>query len=123
MRLYLSGPMSGLPDSNRPAFTAATKKLRAQGHSVVCPTELDFLPVPEEKHEAYRKLLWRTFIIRDVAMILTCAFDAVVVLPGWERSRGARMEVIAAVMIGLPILWAKDLKPVVFNSIDLGDLR
>lgn len=37
--LYICGPMTGLPDSNRPAFNAAASELRAAGYLVFNPTE------------------------------------------------------------------------------------
>lgn len=40
MRIYLSGPMTSLPDSNIPAFDAAAKRLREQGHFVINPHDL-----------------------------------------------------------------------------------
>ena len=39
--VYLSGPMTGLPDFNRPAFHAAAAALRAQGYVVINPAEVD----------------------------------------------------------------------------------
>ncbi|WP_457825134.1 DUF4406 domain-containing protein, partial [Staphylococcus aureus] len=34
-RIYVAGPMSGLPELNFPAFHAAAAELRAQGFDVV----------------------------------------------------------------------------------------
>lgn len=39
-RIYLSGPMTGLPELNFPAFAAMTANLRADGHTVTNPAEL-----------------------------------------------------------------------------------
>ena len=120
MRLYLSGPMTGIRDFNRPAFQEATKRLRALGHSVIDPTEMDLVPsvasAPEVDH------LWRMFLVRDVAMILTCTLDALVVLPGWWRSRGARLEVLAGRLVGLAVLDATTLEEVPIHFIDTTDL-
>ena len=40
-RIYLSGPMSGWPDLNFPAFHAAAALLRGQGFEVVNPAEIN----------------------------------------------------------------------------------
>ncbi|MBT9158943.1 MAG: hypothetical protein DDT26_00192 [Dehalococcoidia bacterium] len=41
MRIYISGPMTGLHDLNFPAFRDAAAKLRAIGYEVVNPAELN----------------------------------------------------------------------------------
>ena len=43
MRVYCSGPMTGKPDLNRPAFDAAEKRLTAQGHFVINPHRISEL--------------------------------------------------------------------------------
>lgn len=40
MRIYISGPMTGHSDLNRPAFDAAEKRLTAQGHFVINPRRI-----------------------------------------------------------------------------------
>ena len=40
VRVYLSGPMKGYPDSNFPAFHATAAALRARGLEVVNPAEI-----------------------------------------------------------------------------------
>lgn len=40
-RVYLSGPMAGLPEHNFPAFHAHAAQLRAAGYDVVNPAEID----------------------------------------------------------------------------------
>ena len=39
-RVYLSGPMSGIKDSNFPAFLEWAARLRADGFEVVSPHEI-----------------------------------------------------------------------------------
>ena len=122
LRLYLSGPMTGIPNFNRPLFRSVAESLRKEGHFVVNPTELD--SVPEEGSSAFdAMLLWKSFIVRDVAVLMTSDFDAVAVLPGWMLSRGARMEVTAAMMVGIKIVDAFRLKRISVTSIPMVDLE
>ncbi len=40
--IYISGPMTGYPEYNYPAFMAAEKKLRSLGHGyIINPINLD----------------------------------------------------------------------------------
>jgi len=43
MRIYIAGPMTGLPEFNYPAFNAAAEYLRSLGHHVENPADN---PVP-----------------------------------------------------------------------------
>ena len=127
MRLYISGPMSGRANFNRAAFEAAREKLRGHGHWVLDPTELDSLPAAEATggDPSLYKWIWIAFLQRDVAMLLSCELDGVVVLPGWRTSRGARLEVVAALVAGLRIygLSAGVLYPEAVGWLDLSDLE
>ena len=68
-RIYIAGPMSGLPDLNYPAFNAMAAKLRAHGHHVENPAEN-----PEcDSWEAYMRLA--------IAQLVTCG--TLVLLDGW----------------------------------------
>lgn len=102
MRLYLAGPMTGLPEENRPAFRAAASRLRERGHDVVNPAELDVGNVSGWTR--------RDFLRRDLPELLTC--EAVAVLPGWRQSEGATFEVYVARWFRMPILDAETLEPV-----------
>lgn len=86
LRLYLSGPMTGMPDFNRPAFCAAAERLRTRGFEVVNPAE--FAP----RHEL---MSWSDWMRIGVAELSRC--DGVVALPGWRDSNGARIEIGLAV--------------------------
>lgn len=91
-RVYVSGPMSGLPDLNFPAFHAAAAQLRAAGFEVVNPAELN--PDPATPYgECLRN---------DIAALCTCS--GVATLPGWERSRGAKLETDNARAFGWPVM-------------------
>lgn len=80
MKLYLAGPMTGLPELNFPAFHAAAARLRALGFEVVNPAEIN--PDPSSG--------WHTCMRRDIPHLVTC--DGIAMLTGWESSRGAKIE-------------------------------
>ena len=86
MRIYISGPMTGKPDLNEPLFRSTAERLRGMGHVVFNPCDLP---------KALSALSYRDAIKADMAWICEHA-DAVVVLPGWTDSPGARAEVALA---------------------------
>lgn len=103
-RFYLAGPMSGIEDYNAPAFREAARVLRIQGYEVISPVELD----DEEgfEHSADEQLSeeeYLRFLRRDLIRYLTAEVHGIVVLPGWEASRGAALEVHVARELGLPV--------------------
>lgn len=94
-RLYVAGPMTGLPDHNYPAFHAATDALRAVGYEVESPAEPGQI-------EGWT---WEDYMRRGLAQMLTC--DGVALLPGWHASRGALKEAELAELLKMR-LWAVD---------------
>ncbi len=92
MRVYLSGPMTGYPLHNYPAFREARDQLRAEGFTVLCPAEAGYV-------EGWT---WAQYLRRDLVMV--CDADAVVTLDGWENSKGARLDVHVARNLGMPVV-------------------
>lgn len=102
-RIYLSGPMSGIEGYNYPEFNRHAAELRAQGWTVVNPAE-NFGGA--SKHPDGRKAFMRL----DIEHVL--AVDALAVLPGWQRSKGACLEVAIARELELPVLDVRTMEPV-----------
>jgi len=96
MKIYLSGPMTGYPESNYPAFVQATEALRSKGYEVYSPHEYmpAGTPTPEDLRGAFAA--YCRYICEDATHI--------VALPGWEKSRGANIEVSLGTYLGLPIV-------------------
>lgn len=113
MRLYIAGPMTGIPSFNIPAFDAAASALRRAGHEVTSPAELDnpairaiSLASPDGAIATLRShgQTWGDFLARDVKLLADDGFQGIVVLPGWEGSRGARLETfVANALCDLPV--------------------
>lgn len=92
-RLYVAGPMSGLPDLNFPAFHAAAAKLRASGYDVVNPAEINVDPSAG----------WVECLRKDIAQLVTC--DGIALLPGWEKSKGAALECHIATALQMKVIY------------------
>lgn len=96
-RIYLAGPMTGLPDFNFPAFNAQAARLRALGYAVCNPAEN---PEPPCKS-------WEGYMRAAIAQLVTC--DTIAMLPGWQNSRGARVERHLALDLAMPAVMAADI--------------
>jgi len=98
MRLYIAGPMTGYPQYNFPVFFDAERVLQAQGHEVVNPArmdvEIDGFDARVEDREP--PLTRAEYMARDLPEVLKS--DAIVLLPGWEKSDGARLEALIAAL-------------------------
>lgn len=92
MRIYLAGPMTGYPDFNYPAFHAAAADLRGRGFKVINPAE---------NHGGDQSLPMIEYLRADLPQVL--AVDAVALLPGWEKSTGAKIEVVVAQHAGVDV--------------------
>lgn len=118
-RIYLAGPMQGIPDFNFPRFNAVARALRADGHEVFNPAEKDI-----ERHggtniaagnkngsleEAKKNhgFSLRQALSEDLNYICLVA-NAIAMLPGWEKSNGAQAEHRTAVALqseGMEIIY------------------
>ncbi len=90
MKLYVSGPVTGYKDGNRPAFDEAAGRLREAGYDACGPH--DVVPAPWHWGQAMRKA---------VGEMLEC--DGVALLPDWQDSRGACIERRLALDLGMPV--------------------
>lgn len=100
MKIYLAGPMRGIPEFNFPAFEVATKLLRDEGHEVFSPAEKGAETVLAQHPGLQDDLEFRRQVFKDDAIAI-CEADMIVLLPGWEASSGARAEWALALTVGL----------------------
>lgn len=96
-RVYLAGPMTGLPDLNYPVFHAAAAYLRAQGYTVESPAECELPPDTTS---------WQQFMRSGITQLMRC--DAIVMLPGWQKSKGANAEHTIAKLIEMPVMMLEE---------------
>jgi len=100
--VYVSGPMTNIPKLNFPLFAKVTKELRKAGHLVISPAEMDGKPDINA--------VWINCMRRDIICMLSKCY-AVVLLPNWKKSRGAKIEVWIAKKLSIKIIeykhWVK----------------
>lgn len=96
LKIYVAGPMTGLPGHNLEAFDAADRVLSALGYVVINPARHNRAH-PGESWEKYMRLA-----ILDVMMA-----QGVALLNGWEASKGAKLEWRIATTLGLPVFELK----------------
>lgn len=86
MKIYITGKITG--NSNyKEQFAAAEKKLKAEGHQVINPTwKPEGLP-------------YKQYIDMGLMELQQC--DVIYLLSDWKDSKGARMEYIYALTVGL----------------------
>ena len=101
MKVYLAGPMTGIPDSNFPAFHAAAKAWRERGMEI--------------RFNGDVTLPYATYIRAEIQHLLEV--DAVAFLPGWRTSKGATFEHSIATMLGLTLFDAVTFKALESESI------
>lgn len=96
-RIYLAGPMTGLPEFNYPAFHAEAARLRQLGYHVENPAE----------NNAPADAPWSSYLRLALAQLITC--DSIAMLPGWDKSKGARLEYHVASELGMQVLTASQI--------------
>ena len=90
MKVYIAGPMTGLPHFNRPAFNQAALNLSFEKHVPLNPAIL-----PDGLTEADYMAVGLTMLQRA---------DAIYLLTGWQFSAGARAEHALALKLGLEVI-------------------
>lgn len=89
--------MTGQPDLNRPLFNSVALALRMAGWDAVNPVELN----------PCDSAAWADCMRKDIVALMGC--DSIVMLPGWEKSRGATIEYRLAADLGMTAYTLADL--------------
>jgi hypothetical protein len=104
MKLYIAGPMTGYEFFNYPAFRAAEAELVTLGFDVLNPVDT------EQHNTTGGPQAWDWYMRHALRMVVES--DGVSLLPGWEMSRGAKLERHVATELGLQVRphdqWLKD---------------
>jgi hypothetical protein len=82
MKVYISGPITGIKDNNRVNFMHAEYRLKDLGYEVVNPLIIA-KDMPNNSN-------WIDYMKVDIKALMDC--DAIYMLKGWEKSKGATLE-------------------------------
>jgi len=108
MRVYIAGPMTGYEHYNLAGFESAAAQWRDLGHEVETPFDANSRVWKRHYGRAFDphcdKCDWGDPVLRemfaeDAATLLRS--DAIALLPGWRKSRGANLELSIARAFGL----------------------
>lgn len=92
MKVYIAGKVSGLPIAQVfIKFSSAEFRLKQQGYEVVNPIKL-----------CSQSWKWKHCMQVCLKELIYC--DAICALDDWAESKGARVEVYVAEMLGLKII-------------------
>ena len=97
---YLAGPMAGHAQHNYPMFAKCANELRAMNMAVVSPHKLHRAPAEGEtlsEKEVNRRLRV------DMQALSKC--DGIILLPGWSKSVGAKLELQVALGLRLHVCY------------------
>ena len=99
--VYVCGPMRSMPQLNHPAFFEAEETLKKSGYNVINPARMD----QELGLDPHNSQMDGKFIEdcarRDIDAVFEC--DELVLLPNWEKSKGAKAEIAVAQWLSKPI--------------------
>ena len=119
MRIYISGPMTGITNCNKEAFAKEAELWRSRGHFVINPHDLTsvfgsvqeiadaynhvygMFPVDTTNEKKAMTRLVQSVMDADLAALRSC--DMIVLLHGWRSSRGAKAELAEAIKCGLTV--------------------
>lgn len=93
VKLYISGKMSGVPDYNYPKFNEVSHYIRDKYGAIVFN--------PAENFEGRIDLPRSIYMREDIRQLLFA--EGVVMIDGWQESKGATLEYTIAQELGLPI--------------------
>jgi hypothetical protein len=121
LKVYLAGPMRGIPEFNFPAFYVAEEYLMEQGHEVFNPARRDNdrhgddiskgNATGDEAVVATQHGFSLREALRDDTNWITMEADGIALLPGWEKSTGATAERALAIALHLEVMYLPGATP------------
>lgn len=97
MKIYISGPITGLPyQEARAKFCWAEEIIRQAGHTAINPTDLP------------KGLTWGVYMQIACSIIGSGEPDAIYMMEGWRESRGSMIEWLMARAMKIQTLYEEE---------------
>lgn len=109
-QVYIAGPMTGYEEFNYPLFHRHAVRWEAEGWAVHNPAT---------SFNGNANLPYRLYM--QAAINLLMQADAIALLPGWEESKGAKLECLIGQRLGLAFYNAETMKKMRLGDLDVGD--
>jgi hypothetical protein len=110
MKIFISGPMTGYENWNFPAFNEAAERFHEAGYQVINPAKfyesIDMTPIQ-----------WEEAMRQAIKLMVDC--DAIAMLPGWRKSKGARIEAAIAYQLGFKFFDAETMETHEFENVTI----
>ena len=104
-KVFLSGPMTGYPGYNFQRFNLAEKQLADAG--IECVNPVHICKKYKEEHVLADKAVFDKMIAEEQEAEREC--DAILLLDGWQMSKGVRLELKIALEMDMQIFLEEDL--------------
>lgn len=101
-RVYISGPMTGIPEFNFPAFFNKEKELKKSGWKVINPARIG------KRIILKRNVEYQDYIKADLKGLFKCS--TIYMMKGWQNSKGANLEKHVAEILLLKIIYEDETK-------------
>jgi len=105
--IYIAGKYSGDIDANIQAAREVAEQLWAAGDAVICP---------HTNTAHFVQATYEQYLRGDLLILSRC--DAIVMLPGWEESNGARGELRFACLHNIPAYLWPSMKALNYAAVD-----
>lgn len=100
-KVYIAGPMTGLPNYNFAAFDRAAECLKARGLEPQNPAEIGRKWLIDNAHKEPNASEYQDLLTKGRELLRQCG--RIYLLRGWEKSKGAKSELSYALILRLQV--------------------
>lgn len=112
IQVYISGPITGVKNLNRPAFDEAKELLDEEGYCGIIPLDFEFDREIIEALESDGEDSHHLYMRKCFEELSKC--DMMAVLPNWYESKGVKYEMEVCKMLKIPVMvLASDISRVI----------